>query len=192
MLTADICQSAPEKERTVVASQQDVPQNVLAVGPSRSRTDSLLSALIELGYDHAYHEYDVALNPCGDKARWRLYEKKWHGRHGRSGDKEQHGRLAASDLDKVIGHCAAIKDFDAAVFAQDLISVYPDAKVVLNICRNREAWFKSCQTPVLKLEGSWLTWIRSFFCTERFWVQGNFLRCLWLAFCRGDFEHTGR
>jgi hypothetical protein len=36
---------------------------VLAVGPERSGTDSLRAALVELGYNHTYHGYDIALNP---------------------------------------------------------------------------------------------------------------------------------
>lgn len=168
---------APQRSRTV-------PMQVLAVGPARSGTDSLRAALIALGYDRTYHGYDIAINPPDDKAWWNLYRKKWRGH-----DK---GVITAADFDTVIGHCAAITDFDAACFAQDLILAYPEAKVILNVRSDREAWFKSCENTILKMKGSWSMWIRSFFCSELFWAEENFLRCLWPTFYRGDFRYTGK
>jgi hypothetical protein len=158
---------------------------------------------MQLGYQHTYHGYDIALNPQDDKAWWKLYKKKWRG-HCRSHDNQgkqgaeydsnskSSGILTAEDFDAVIGHCAAITDFDAACFAQDLIAAYPDAKVILNTRRDREAWYRSCQNTIMALKGDWKMWARSFFCSELFWVEENFLRCLWPAFYRGDFAHTGK
>lgn len=170
---------------------------VLAVGPARSGTDSLKAALLQLGYQHTYHGYDIALSPQDDKAWWRLYRKKWRGNGRRhhstdDGTESDTGCLTAQDFDTIIGHCAAITDFDAAFFAPDLIAAYPDAKVILNIRRDHEAWYHSCLSTILAMKGDWLMWVRSFFCSELFWVEENFLRCLWPTFFRGDFEHTGK
>ncbi|KAK8085288.1 hypothetical protein PG997_006559 [Apiospora hydei] len=152
---------APQKARTV-------PMQVLAVGPLRSGTDSLRAALAKLGYQH-----------------WKLYRKKWRGRgtdpsvDGNSKHNTPTKPLTAEDFDAVIGHCAAITDLDAAVFAHDLIRAYPDAK--------RPGHDSAAPA------GGWRMWLRSFFCVELFWVEENLLRCLWPAFCRGgDFAHTGR
>jgi hypothetical protein len=173
---------APQRVRTV-------PMQVLAVGPARSGTDSLRAALVKLGYNHTYHGYDIALSPPDDKAWWKLYKRRWHSSSSHGGPGRQ---ITASEFDTVIGHCAAITDFDAACFARDLLLAYPDAKVILNVRRDREAWFQSCQNTILKMKGDWKMWIRSFFCSELFWEQENFLRCLWPAFYRGDFRHTGQ
>ena len=180
--------AAPQRTRTV-------PLEVLAVGPARSGTDSLRAALIELGYSHTYHGYDIALNPSDDKAWWNLFKKKYRGRDykkDRQNAKDGSQILTTADFDGVIGHCAAITDFDAAVFAKDLIYAYPSAKVILNIRRDHDAWFKSCQSTILTLKSDWRMWFRSFFCSELFWVEENFLRCLWPNFYRGDFEKTGK
>ncbi|KAK8131493.1 hypothetical protein PG984_007931 [Apiospora sp. TS-2023a] len=185
---------APQKVRTV-------PLQVLAVGPPRSGTDSLRAALLKLGYNHVYHGYDIALNPEDGKAWWKLYQKKWRGRGTvPTPDDTTHKQtvssrplLTAEDFDPVIGHCAAITDLDAAVFAHDLIRAYPAAKVILNVRRDRDAWRRSIRSTLQRLKHDWRMWLRSFFCTELFWVEENLLRCLWPAFCRGgDFEHTGR
>ncbi|KAK8044675.1 NAD dependent epimerase/dehydratase [Apiospora rasikravindrae] len=185
---------APQKARTV-------PMQVLAVGPLRSGTDSLRAALAKLGYQHVYHGYDIALNPEDDKGWWNVYRKKWRGRgtdQNVSGNNNKphipSSPLTAEDFDSVIGHCAAITDLDAAVFAHDLIHAYPDAKVILNVRRDRAAWHRSVQDTILQhLQADWRMWVRSFFCVELFWVEENLLRCLWPAFCRGgDFAHTGR
>ena len=185
---------APQRTRTV-------PLQVLAVGPSRCGTDSLRSALLQLGYGHTYHGYDVALNPPDDKGWWTLYKKKYRGVAAKTSstkDKEMKStdcaspRLTAADFDTMIGHCAAITDFDAAMFASDLIYAYPEAKAILNIRRDKEAWYRSTQNNVLPFKSSWHIWIRSFFCTELFWVQENLWRCLWPSFYRGEFTHTGK
>ncbi|KAK8018663.1 hypothetical protein PG991_007853 [Apiospora marii] len=183
---------APQKVRTV-------PMQVLAVGPPRSGTDSLRAALVRLGYQHVYHGYDIALNPADDKAWWKLYQKKWRGRGTIPTPDDTTNKnpsapiLTAADFDAVIGHCAAITDLDAAVFAHDLIRAYPAAQVILNVRRDRDAWRRSVQRTILHLKNDWRMWLRSFFCVELFWVEENLLRRLWPAFCRGgDFEHTGR
>lgn len=86
--------------------------------------------------------------------------------------------LTAGDFDTVIGHCAAITDLDAAVFAHDLIRAYPDAKVILIVRRDRDAWCRSVQSTILPLKNDWRVWIRSFFCVELVWVEENLLRHL--------------
>lgn len=187
---------APQRCRTV-------PMQVLAVGPARSGTDSLREALMQLGYDHVYHGYDIALNAGDDKAWRRLFRQKWlgihkkhqtDGREARTDLKETHGctSITAEDFDTVIGHCAAITDFGAACFARELIMVYPSAKVILNTRSNVEEWHQSCSNTIVQLKGDWRLWIRSFFSAELFWAQKSFLRGLWPAFYRGEFAATGR
>lgn len=47
------------------------------------------------------------------------------------------------EFDKLLGHCQAVSDIPAILFAEELIAAYPDAKVILTH-RNFDTWFKSC------------------------------------------------
>jgi len=53
------------------------------------------------------------------------------------------------EFDKLLGHCAAVTDTPAAMFYEELIEAYPDAKVVL-VERDVEAWVKSID-PVVEM-----------------------------------------
>ncbi|KAK8879060.1 hypothetical protein PGQ11_000354 [Apiospora arundinis] len=78
--------------------------------------------------------------------------------------------LTTEDLKAVIGHFAAIAALEAPVFAHDLIHACPDGKVILNVRRNRDAWYRGVQSTILYLTTDWRMWIRSFFCVEMFWL----------------------
>ncbi|PLN86197.1 hypothetical protein BDW42DRAFT_159558 [Aspergillus taichungensis] len=154
---------------------------VLAVGPSRSGTGSLRAALLELGYDHCYHGLDVVHHPEDDIVWHRLRLKR-----------ERGSILTAADFDTVIGHCAAITDHAAAAFAPELIAAYPDAKVILNIRQNVDAWHRSVMQTLMPVQQSWAFWFRSWFCAELFWMQESFIRGNWNTFYRGSFEKNSR
>ena len=170
----------PSRSRTV-------PLQVLAVGPSRSGTASLRAALLQLDYHHTYHGFDPTLHPEDDIIWHRLRLKQEHGRRtGKS-------CLSAADFDQVIGHCAAITDHAAAAFAPELIAAYPEAKVILNIRKDREAWHRSVMQSLMPLHKSWRFWVRSWFCSELFWLQESFFRGNWQKFYKGSFEkHSQR
>ncbi|KAI5459588.1 NAD dependent epimerase/dehydratase [Mariannaea sp. PMI_226] len=163
-----------------------VPLRVLAVGPSRSGTASLQAALLQLGYQHTYHGFDPTLHPEDDIVWHRLRLKQECGR--RTG---QHC-LTATDFDQVIGHCAAITDHAAAAFAPELITAYPEAKVILNIRKDINAWHNSVMKTLVPLQTSWTFWFRSWFCSELFWLQEGFFRGNWQTFYRGSFEKHSR
>ncbi len=156
---------------------------VLAVGPSRSGTGSLREALLQLGYDYTYHGFDTVVHPEDDILWNRLRLKR-----------EQQGpdSLTAADFDQVIGHCAAITDHAAAAFALDLIAAYPEAKVILNVRKDVDAWHRSVMQTLMPLHRSWKFWVRSWFCSELFWVQESFMRGNWNLFYKGDFEKNSR
>ncbi|KAK2596125.1 hypothetical protein QQS21_006472 [Conoideocrella luteorostrata] len=107
-------------------------------------------------------------------------------------EKQGRGSLTASDFDQVIGHCAAITDHAAAAFALDLIAAYPEAKIILNVRGDVGAWHKSVMQTLMPLHRSWMFWLRSWFCSELFWVQESFMRGTWAMFYRGDFERNSR
>ncbi|KAJ5319046.1 hypothetical protein MYU51_014003 [Penicillium brevicompactum] len=160
---------------------RSVPMQVLAVGPSRSGTGSLRAALQQLGYNHCYHGFDIVNHPEDDVVWHQLRLKR-----------ERTGTLTAADFDAVIGHCAAITDHAAAAFAPELIAAYPEAKVILNIRQDMDAWHRSVMETLMPLHESWKFWFRSWFCAELFWMQESFLRGNWNAFYRGSFEKNSR
>lgn len=167
----------------VMPRTRTTPLRVLAVGPSRSGTGSLREALLQLGYDYTYHGLDTVVHPEDDILWHQLRLKR---------EKQGPGSLTAADFDQVIGHCAAITDHAAAAFALDLIAAYPDAKVILNVRKDVEAWHRSVMQTLMPLHRSWKFWIRSWFCSELFWVQESFMRGNWNVFYKGEFANNSR
>lgn len=52
------------------------------------------------------------------------------------------------EFDHLLGHWAAVTDLPAALFANELVTAYPDAKVVL-IERDVEKWYKSFSEAII-------------------------------------------
>lgn len=109
--------------------------NVLGLGLSRTGTDSLREALNHLGY-RAYHMYEaVAL------------------RHGRYWIEAMDTNLPShttdrpygrAEFDKLLHDFDAITDMPMALFVDDFLAAYPDAKVVLTV-RDFDSWRASLQ-----------------------------------------------
>ncbi|KAI9703735.1 MAG: hypothetical protein M1836_007505 [Candelina mexicana] len=117
-----------------------VPMQVLAVGLPRTGTSSLRAALKQLGYDDVHHMESVFTNPQ-EAVMWReAAEAKWFGVGKPFGRKE---------FDMLLGHCQATCDWPSAAFYEELITAYPEAKVILNT-RDIDAWYKSMTQTVMK------------------------------------------
>lgn len=56
--------------------------------------------------------------------------------------------LGRQEFDNLLGHWSAVTDQPAAMFAEELITAYPDAKVVL-IERDVEKWFNSFSNAII-------------------------------------------
>ncbi|KAK5118446.1 hypothetical protein LTR62_002960 [Meristemomyces frigidus] len=56
--------------------------------------------------------------------------------------------FARVEFDNLLGHWGAVTDQPAAMFAQELITAYPDAKVVL-VDRDVEKWFQSYSKAIV-------------------------------------------
>jgi hypothetical protein len=155
------------------------PMQVLCVGLPRTGTESLQQALIKLGYNHTYHGWDVVYDPdgCYSPGWVALARKKWY-----SAPKAGHsGRpmITREEFDELLGHSVAVTDAAASVFAADLIRAYPEAKVVLNMRRDTEAWEKSLKNTLVHANESWAWWIASWFDRECFWAWHVYERFLW-------------
>ncbi|KOC11255.1 hypothetical protein AFLA70_79g003651 [Aspergillus flavus AF70] len=102
---------------------------------------AIKKALLKLGYSDVYHGYTAAMENPRDCEMWLdAMAAKW------DGVGKPFGR---TEWDQLLGHCQAVTDIPAAVFAKELIEAYPEAKVILTN-RNAEEWHRSVQTALLK------------------------------------------
>lgn len=141
------------------------PMQVIAVGISRSGTESLRQALHTLGVDHTWHGYDSILPPYSLEEWYRLAAKKYR----QPMDESQLAtgiKVSREDFDRVIGHCVGISDLPAAVFARELIAAYPEAKVILNTRSDMAGWQKSFAATIGTYDKVSIDWE---WCKSWFW-----------------------
>ena len=101
----------------------------------------------------------------------RLARRKWFG--DQSGDCE----ISAADFDALLGHAVAVVDVPAYGFASELIQAYPEAKVILNMRRDLDAWHRSAvKNLVDSTYNNRLLWVMCFFNRELFWMWHVLLR----------------
>lgn len=134
------------------AGKRQKPMKILAVGISRSGTESLREALHILGFEHTYHGFDSILPSSSLEATYRLLQKKYNTApyNGKT------TKLTADDFDSVLGDCVGVTDLTAAEFASELINAYPDAKVILNVRRDLDGWYRSVQQTMVILTATHL------------------------------------
>ncbi|KAL8819777.1 MAG: hypothetical protein Q9191_007659 [Dirinaria sp. TL-2023a] len=101
---------------------REVPMRVLCLGYSRTGTMNLSIALETLGY-RAYHLAEVSQNPTHFPCWKQAQEAKFLG-EGKVWGKEE--------FDQMLGRHDAVLDVPCLNFAEELITMYPDAKVVLS------------------------------------------------------------
>ncbi|RDW78900.1 sulfotransferase family protein [Aspergillus mulundensis] len=171
--------------------QRQKPMQVLAVRISRSGTDSLREALHILGYEHTHHGFDTILPPYDLENIYRLLKKKYN--TPPPPGQPPTPKLTASDFDTILHSSVGVCDLLAAEFAPDLITAYPDAKVILNTRHDLDAWHTSMQNTMGYFDTNPLDWdwVKSWFCTELFWVRQATCRTLMPLFFRGSFASNG-
>src|SRR5690606_34690548 len=87
--------------------------------------------------------------------------------------------ITAADFDELLGHSVAVTDAAASVFAAEMIAAYPEAKVVLNMRRDVDAWERSLESTLVHANESWAFWIASWLDRECFWAWHVYERFLW-------------
>ena len=112
-------------------STRVVPLEVLSLGCSRTGTLSMHNALTTLGFP-TYHFSSIYDNVRDSDAWMDLLNAKFEGK----------GTISKAQFDGVLGHCGAVTDMPGILFAAELISYYPDAKIVL-VERNIDSWYAS-------------------------------------------------
>ena len=164
--------------------QRDRPLEVLALGLSRSGTDSLRNALLTLGCTDCYHGFKLSAEDNHTLQWIRLGHSSVHGNTD---------LLRTEEFDRVLGDCAAVADLPAAGFAKELLVAYPHAKVIVNYRDNVDEWHASFQNTIIKVttEQGWYEYLLTFFQPALFWRQRAYW-WMWRRHCDGDFPRNGR
>lgn len=145
-----------------IPQKRDVPMQVLAVGLSRTGTESLCRALAILGYDHVYHGFDFLKQPEQVRPWIHLLERKISGGNFHA---------TAADFDRIIGHCAAATDLPCSALAAELMAAYPSAKVIINERKNKKDWWESYARTVDPLVSDWRYAFKCHFDAEAYWAR---------------------
>lgn len=165
--------------------ERDRPMLVLALGISRTGTDSLRNALAQLGYKDIHHGFRFIIN-FHENLQWLRLA---HAQHAR--DKSC---LTAEDFDKVLGDCNAVTDQPSCGFAHELLDAYPDAKVILNYREDIEKWHSSVLNSAEKFDAypNRYEWLLSYFQSSLFWQQHIMTYWMWRRYFASDFKRNGR
>ncbi|PWY61993.1 hypothetical protein BO83DRAFT_404154 [Aspergillus eucalypticola CBS 122712] len=129
------------------------PIEVLCLGLPRTGTESLSVALRNLGLQ-TYHGWDLLFEPDGSKLQLcaELVRRKYNG--ARDGDVH----ITSAEFDILVGDSQAVVDL-CILFALELLAAYLDAKVVLNVRPDADAWYRSIsKTIVEEIDQSWVIW----------------------------------
>ncbi|KAI2694602.1 hypothetical protein DTO006G1_5634 [Penicillium roqueforti] len=188
-LTDSILHSVYGLPPPTIGTRKDQMQ-VLAVGISRSGTDSLREALHILGVNHTHHGFDTILPPSSLEAIYKLLQKKYTAPTKIGATK----KLTAEDFDTVLLNSVGVSDLFAAEFAPELIEAYPNAKVILNVRRDLDGWQSSMQNTMGYFDKNPMDWdwCKSWFSAELFWIRQTMSRTMMPRFFRGSFESNGK
>ncbi|KAK3990710.1 hypothetical protein QBC44DRAFT_394014 [Cladorrhinum sp. PSN332] len=139
------------------------PMQVLCVGLPRSGTESLQKALLILGYDYTYH---------GSRKKFFPSPTSQH-------EAEDDKSLSSSTFDTILSASTAVTDAPCSLFASEMITSYPEAKIILNMRQDTQSWQKSLVNTIVKANESWPFWIASWLDQECFWAWHVYERFLW-------------
>ncbi|KAL5363311.1 P-loop containing nucleoside triphosphate hydrolase protein [Aspergillus floccosus] len=163
------------------------PMRVLALGISRSGTESLSRALRILGYDHVFHGFEMWQSTPMLWHQWTLLaRRKW----GDKGSVPGASGLGREDFDALLGHCEAITDQPGSYFAPELIAAYPEAKVILNR-RDVISWHHSLCTVLAPLTTSFVLHVLPWFYADLYWESRYMIECQ-KAFYHGSWTRHGK
>lgn len=95
------------------------------------------------------------------------------------------------EWDQLLGHVEAVTDFPAAVFVEELVHAYPNAKVVLTL-RDVDAWYQSMQQTIIKQTYSTLGTLMGWIDPELFGEANQMCRMGFDGLFDDDFEKNGK
>ena len=111
------------------------PMRILCLGMPRTGTDSLRTALHQLGYETIWHGFELPVTRANESIKWvPLLEAKIRGdqRSGRE-----------FDWDTMLGDTDMLMDMPPMVFSEELLDYYPEAQVIVNRRKDMDAWHRS-------------------------------------------------
>lgn len=145
--------------------KRDRPMQVLALGLSRSGTDSLRNALCDLGYAEVYHAFYMQESQGNDGIFWTpLIRQKLRG---------EAVPTDAAFWDRVLGQCQGVTDFPCCLFYKELMQAYPHAHIIVNV-RALDPWHASIVGACMPIFWSWPLYVLHFFDAELFWMTPSF------------------
>lgn len=163
------------------------PMQVLALGMSRSGTESLRRALVILGYDQVYHGFDMSEKKPMQWKQWALLGRR---KYGLSGSHKGNPVITREDFDEVLGDAEAVTDQPCSIFGLELIKAYPEAKVILNH-REVDSWYQSMCALILPHYGDFWFHVLPWFQTDMYWAVQYTLDCM-NRFFYGSLERNGK
>ncbi|KAB5566704.1 P-loop containing nucleoside triphosphate hydrolase protein [Coniochaeta sp. 2T2.1] len=111
---------------------------VLVVGLPRTGTQSIANALTHLGIGPVYHMKEVGKNKHA--GLWvEAIDAKFEG-VGNPWGRE--------DLERILAGFEAVADYPAAIFPEELIAAYPEAKIILST-RDEDGWYASMMSTLI-------------------------------------------
>lgn len=136
----------------------------------------------ELGYVDTYHLTNCSIENPPDSLMWMdALAAKYDG---------EGEPFTRADWDQLLGGAQAVCDLPSIAFAQELISTYPDAKVVLINC-DVDSWHESMMRTVYwRANDPELKWL-----SRHDWAAGMYypvLKKLFDCFFEGDFTNKGK
>ncbi|KAK5120464.1 hypothetical protein LTR85_006119 [Meristemomyces frigidus] len=103
------------------------------------------------------------------------------------------GTFGKQEWDQLLGHCRAVSELPCVLFSQELIEMYPEAKVVMTSPpKGFDRWYQSCLNTIIPLKDDWKRNAFALVNDEAALVRSAFLRAF-DAFWDGDFQkHASR
>ena len=108
---------------------------VIGAGLGRTGTLSLKFALEQLGFGPCYHMMEVLMHPAREAriAQWNALTAG-----------------GAHDWERILDGYAAAVDWPTCNYYRELMTLYPDAKVILSRRSDAATWFDSTQATIFR------------------------------------------
>ncbi|KAJ4354351.1 uncharacterized protein N0V89_006086 [Didymosphaeria variabile] len=150
------------------------PMRVLVLGMCRTGTSSIRLALRKLGYKTHHMDAVIEEDPTQLPYWQEAVEVTFFPDQQRQVHLRGQPPYGRAEFDKLLANYDAVTDFPCALYAEQLVKAYPDAKVVLTN-RDYDSWARSMESTIWWIFGSKL----SYFCGATNlapWPLGDFTR----------------
>ncbi|PVH82149.1 hypothetical protein DL98DRAFT_620903 [Cadophora sp. DSE1049] len=143
----------------------------------------MCAALEKLGYVNIHHMFHV-FNTPGEAEKWHtLLKIKYEGAGGEAITREM--------FDDLLGNCDALTDLPSILFARELITLYPNAKVILTT-RSTASWYTSMLHTIYAWQSDPLNRIIDPFLSKDRYARRKLLDYIFAQFFYGSFRKWGR